>query len=59
MKIGKAQVYTRHTIKSHLTICDLEITNGEWERMSLYKHMFLYIFINIYIIYHEDMQVVF
>lgn len=26
--------------------------------MSLYKHMFLYIFINIYITYHEDMQVV-
>lgn len=26
--------------------------------MSLYKHMLLYIFINIYIIYHEDMQVV-
>lgn len=57
MKTGKAQVYTRHT-KRNFTICDLEITNGEWERMSLYKHMFLYIFINIYIIYHEDMQVV-
>lgn len=26
--------------------------------MSLYKHMFLYIFINIYIIHHEDMQIV-
>lgn len=26
--------------------------------MSLYKHMFLYIFINIYMIYYEDMQVV-
>lgn len=26
--------------------------------MSLYKDMSLYIFINIYIIYHEDMQVV-
>lgn len=58
MKIGKAQVYSRHTIKSIFTICDLEITNGEWERMSLYKHMFLYIFISIYIIYHDDMQIV-
>lgn len=58
MKTGKAQVYARHTMKRNFTICDLEITNGEWERMSLYKHMFLYIFINIYIIYHEDMQVV-
>lgn len=59
MKTGKAQVYMRHTVKSNLTTCDLEITNGEWERRSLYKHKFLYIFINIYIIYHEDMQAVF
>lgn len=58
MKTGKAQVDTRHTIKRNFTICDLEITNGEWERMSLYKHMFLYVFINIYMIYYEDMQVV-
>lgn len=58
MKTGEAQVYMRHTIKRNFTICDLEITNGEGERMSLYKHMFLYIFINIYSIYHEDMQVV-
>lgn len=58
MNTGKAQVYARHTVKRYFSTRDLEITNGEWERMSLYKHMFLYIFINIYIIYHEDMQVV-
>lgn len=58
MKIGKAWVYVKHTIKKGFRPSVIWKLQMENEKEWVYKHKFLYIFINIYIIYHEDMQVV-